>query len=73
MATQNNPNTGFETSCLSLPCFLTNMPFLRKQAKRKKNLKHEPCVTKVALTSINKRGEIYKEMIKAMNSQTKQP
>lgn len=45
----------------------------KEQAERKKNLRHEPCTTKVALTSINQSWEIYKEMIKAMNSQTKQP
>ena len=46
-------------------------PF-KEQAKRKEKLRFKPCITKGILTFIKQKNKIYKEMIKAKNSQTKQ-
>ena len=45
---------------------------IKEQAKRKEKLRFKPSITKGILTSIKQRDEIYKEIIKAKNSQTKQ-
>ena len=46
-------------------------PF-KEQAKRKEKLRFKPWRTNGILTSIKQRDKVYKEMIKAKNSQTKQ-
>ena len=71
-ATQNNPNIGFETSCLSSTIFLTNMPPFKEQSKRKVILRFKPWITKGILTSIKQRDKTFKKMIKTKNSQNKQ-
>ena len=57
VATQNNPDK--------------HAPF-KEQAKRKEKLRFKPWITKDILRSIKQRDKVYKEMIKAKNSQTKQ-
>ena len=45
---------------------------IKKHAKRKAKLRFKHWITKGILTSIKQRNKIYKEMIKAKNSQTNQ-
>ena len=45
-------------------------PF-KEQAKRKEKLRFKPWITNGILTSIKQRDKVYKEIIKAKNSQTK--
>ena len=72
MTTQNNPNIGFENFMLIINNLLDKHAPIKEQAKRKEKLRFKPCITKGILTSIKQRDEIYKEIIKTKNSQTKQ-
>ena len=63
VATQNNPNIGFENFMLIINNLLDKHAPFKEQAKRKEKLRFKPWITK---------GKISKEMIKAKNSQTKQ-
>ena len=72
MATQNNPNIGFENFMLIINNLLDKHAPFKEQAKRKEKLRFKPWITKGILTSIKQRDKIHKEMIKAKNSQTKQ-
>ena len=72
MATQNNPNIGFENFILIINNLLDKHAPFKEQAKRKEKLRFKHWVTKGILTSVKQRGKIHKEMIKAKNSQTKQ-
>ena len=63
MATQNNPNIGFENFMLIINNLLDKHAPFKEQAKRKEKLRFKPWITKY---------KISKEMIKAKNSQTKQ-
>ena len=71
VATQNNPNIGFENFMLIINNLLDKHAPFKEQAKRKEKLRFKPWITKDILTSIKQRDKIYKEMIKAKNSQTK--
>ena len=66
VATHNNLNIGFKNFML----IINNL--LDKQAPFKEKLRFKPWITKRILTAIKQRDKIYKEMIKAKNSQTKQ-
>ena len=72
VATQNNPNIGFENLMLIINNLLDKHAPFKEQAKRKEKLRFKHWVTKGILTSVKQRGKIHKEMIKAKNSQTKQ-
>ena len=72
VATQNNPNIGFENFMLIINNLLDKHAPFKEQAKRKEKLRFKPWITKGILTSIMQRDKIHKEMIKAKNSQTKQ-
>ena len=63
VATQNNPNIGFENFMLIINNLLDKHAPFKEQAKRKEKLRFKPWITK---------DKISKEMIKAKNSQTKQ-
>ena len=72
VATQNNPNMGFENFILIINNLLDKHAPFKEQAKRKEKLRFTPLITKGILTSIKQRYKIHKEIIKAKNSQTKQ-
>ena len=72
MATQNNPNIGFENFMLIINNLLDKHAPFKEQAKRKEKLRFKPWITKDILRSIKQRDKVYKEMIKVKNSQTKQ-
>ena len=72
VATQNNPNIGFENFVIIINNLLDKHAPFKEQAKRKEKLRFKPWITKDILTSIKQRDKVYKEMIKAKNSQTKQ-
>ena len=72
MATQNNRNIGFENVMLIINNLLDKHAPFEEQAKRKEKLRFKPWIAKGTLTSIKQRDKIYKEIIKAKNSQTKQ-
>ena len=72
VATQNNPNIGFENFMLIINNLLDKHAPFKEQAKRKEKLRFKHWITKCILTSVKQRGKIHKEMIKTKNSQTKQ-
>ena len=72
VATQNNPNIGFENFMLIINNRLDIHALFKEKAKRKEKLGFKPWITKGILTSAKQRDKIYKEMIKVKNSQTKQ-
>ena len=72
VATQNNPNIGFENFILIINNLLDTHALFKEKAKRKDKLGFRPWITKDILTSIKQRDKIYKEIIKVKNSQTKQ-
>ena len=72
VATQNNPNIGFENFMLIINNLLDKHAPFKEQVKRKEKLRFKPWITKGILTSIKQRNKIYKEMIKAKISQIKQ-
>ena len=72
VATQNNPNLGFENVMLIINNLLEKHTPFKEQAKTKEKLRFKPWITKGILTFIRQKDKIYKEMIKAKNSQTKQ-
>ena len=63
VATQNNPNIGFEDFVIIVNNLLDKHAPFKEQAERKEKLRFKPWITK---------DKISKEMIKAKNSQTKQ-
>ena len=67
VTTQNDPNF-----MLIINSLLDKHASFKEQAKRKEKLRLKPWISKGNLTSIKQRYKIYKEMIKAKNSQTKQ-
>ena len=72
VATQNNPNIGFENFMLIINNLLDKHAPFKEQANRKEKLRFLPWITKGILTSIKERDKIYKDMIKAKNLQTKE-
>ena len=72
VSTQKDPNLGFENFMLIIKNLLDKHAPFKEQAKRKEKSRLKPWITKGILTSIKQRDKIYKEMIKAKNSQTKQ-
>ena len=72
VATQRNPDLGFENFMLIINNPLNKHAHIKKHAKRKEKLRFKHWITKSILTSIKQRNKIYKEMIKAKNSQTNQ-
>ena len=72
VATQNNPNIGFQNCMLIINNLLDKHALFKEQAKRKEKLRFKALITKGILTSIKQKNKIYKEIIKAKNSQTKQ-
>ena len=72
VATQNNPNIGFENFMLIINNLLDKHAPFKEQAKRKEKLRFKPWITKGILTYMKQRDKIYKKMIKVKNSKTKQ-
>ena len=55
VATQNNPNIGFENFMLIINSLLDKHACFKEQAKRKEKLRFKPWITKSILTSIRER------------------
>ena len=72
VATQNNPNIGFENLILIINNLLDQLAPFKEQAKREKKIRFKPWITQGILTSFNQRDKIHKEMIKPKDSLTKQ-
>ena len=72
VATQSNPDIGFENFMLIINNLLDKHAPFKEQAKRKEKLRFKPWTTKGILTSIRQKDKIHKEMIKANNSPNKQ-
>ena len=57
VATQNNPNIGFENFMLIINNLLDKHALFKEQTKRKGKLRFKPWITKVILTSFKQRDK----------------